>query len=270
MIMTYDWLTRCGTIRQLVLIGTVYPEIENYINRGAGDWLRPGWLTYLLDKELSDDLAADVVLVKTLKIKGIGQGAVTADMVNDVLTQFKQTGNEILHPNPFYKEPTEKQLAKRERRKLRREQKLSEKIQKEVQKVVSALPPPLINVPVVQIPSHAKKVILTEITQGFRKPILELDRCFTWKKLRLIAIRVYGRTCMACGETEGRMDVDHIIPRMYNPDLTLEITNLQILCHKNKCHEGKFVDSWDFRRESDILKLNEYLIGQGRSPYKNN
>lgn len=62
-----------------------------------------------------------------------------------------------------------------------------------------------------------------------------------WRRLRYQAIRLYGRTCMACGRTDGVMHVDHIKPRSKHPALELALTNLQILCRD--CNLGK--SAWD-------------------------
>lgn len=69
-----------------------------------------------------------------------------------------------------------------------------------------------------------------------------------WKELRYKAIVQYGRTCMACGSTDGPIQVDHIKPRSLHPDLALELDNLQILCAD--CNIGKSnLDDTDFRVE---------------------
>lgn len=39
---------------------------------------------------------------------------------------------------------------------------------------------------------------------------------------------------MICGETEGRLDVDHIKPFALYPELRFEVTNGRVLCFK--CH----------------------------------
>lgn len=64
-----------------------------------------------------------------------------------------------------------------------------------------------------------------------------------WKRLRYRVFDLHGNHCMCCGR--GRSDgivlhVDHIKPRLLRPDLSLEINNLQILCHL--CNEGKRAD----------------------------
>lgn len=67
---------------------------------------------------------------------------------------------------------------------------------------------------------------------------------YDWRKLRMQAILRYGRKCMCCGatpETGAVIHVDHIKPRKLFPDLALELSNLQVLCHE--CNHGK--GNWD-------------------------
>lgn len=62
-----------------------------------------------------------------------------------------------------------------------------------------------------------------------------------WIRLRYQALEIYGKRCMACGSSDGKMHVDHIKPRRMFPELELEFNNLQILCED--CNIGK--GSWD-------------------------
>lgn len=67
---------------------------------------------------------------------------------------------------------------------------------------------------------------------------------YAWRKLRMEALKKYGRRCMCCGatpESGAVMNVDHIKPRKLWPSLALDINNLQILCHE--CNHGK--GNWD-------------------------
>lgn len=67
-----------------------------------------------------------------------------------------------------------------------------------------------------------------------------------WRILRYQALKVYGRKCALCKQTEGRMHVDHIKPRSLYPQLALIFDNLQILCED--CNLGKLnLDETDFR-----------------------
>lgn len=74
----------------------------------------------------------------------------------------------------------------------------------------------------------------------------------SWYQLRYRAIKVYGRVCAACRTTEGEMHVDHIKPRSKFPELSLEISNLQVLCAS--CNIGK--GAWDHTDWRDIKNLN--------------
>lgn len=67
---------------------------------------------------------------------------------------------------------------------------------------------------------------------------------FSWRKLRMQALKLYGAKCQCCGSTPATgavMNVDHVKPRKTHPELALELTNLQILCHE--CNHGK--GNWD-------------------------
>lgn len=69
---------------------------------------------------------------------------------------------------------------------------------------------------------------------------------YEWRKLRLQALKLYGRRCGCCGaepnsDNTVRIHVDHIKPRKHFPELALDITNLQILCED--CNHGK--GNWD-------------------------
>jgi len=67
---------------------------------------------------------------------------------------------------------------------------------------------------------------------------------YEWRKLRMQALKKYGPKCMCCGATPATgavMNVDHIKPRKLFPNLALELSNLQILCHE--CNHGK--GNWD-------------------------
>ena len=77
----------------------------------------------------------------------------------------------------------------------------------------------------------------------------EFLESFEWRKLRLQALLLHGRKCLCCGaspETNAVLNVDHIKPRKTNPELALDINNLQVLC--KDCNHGK--GNWnttDFR-----------------------
>lgn len=72
----------------------------------------------------------------------------------------------------------------------------------------------------------------------------EFLNSYEWRKLRLTALKMHGRKCQCCGaspQTGAVMNVDHIKPRRFYPELALDINNLQVLCHE--CNHGK--GNWD-------------------------
>lgn len=72
----------------------------------------------------------------------------------------------------------------------------------------------------------------------------EFLKSYEWRKVRMQAIKKYGAKCMCCGATPATgatMNVDHIKPRKYYPELALDLDNLQILC--SPCNHGK--GNWD-------------------------
>jgi len=61
-----------------------------------------------------------------------------------------------------------------------------------------------------------------------------------WKALRVQALELYGRRCAKCGQEQTRsrrINVDHIKPRKFFPELALELSNLQPLC--GPCNKAK-------------------------------
>ena len=58
------------------------------------------------------------------------------------------------------------------------------------------------------------------------------------------ALKKYGARCQCCGATPATgatINVDHIKPRKFFPELALSVDNLQVLCHE--CNHGK--GNWD-------------------------
>ena len=57
-----------------------------------------------------------------------------------------------------------------------------------------------------------------------------------WQEQRQKALERDGYSCQKCGETDGRLDVHHIIPYRYFDDYITanELDNLTTLCHS--CH----------------------------------
>lgn len=73
---------------------------------------------------------------------------------------------------------------------------------------------------------------------------------YEWRKLRFSALEKYGAKCCLCGatpESGAVMNVDHIKPRKFFPELALSMDNLQVLCHE--CNHGKGNKTARFRSE---------------------
>jgi len=68
-------------------------------------------------------------------------------------------------------------------------------------------------------------------------------KSFAWRRLRMEALKERGATCECCGARppDVVLHVDHIRPRKKYPELALELSNLQVLCHE--CNHGK--GNWD-------------------------
>lgn len=60
-----------------------------------------------------------------------------------------------------------------------------------------------------------------------------------WLALRFRAFELLGRKCLSCGDAPPNtvLHVDHIKPVSKYPELSLELSNLQILCRS--CNFGK-------------------------------
>jgi len=70
-----------------------------------------------------------------------------------------------------------------------------------------------------------------------------------WKDMRLLAIERYGLLCLRCGRENSRLfpiNIDHIKPRKFYPELALEIDNLQPLC--GPCNKLKGNKTIDYRK----------------------
>jgi 5-methylcytosine-specific restriction endonuclease McrA len=69
-----------------------------------------------------------------------------------------------------------------------------------------------------------------------------------WKDLRVLAIKRYGLSCLCCGRDNSRrfpINIDHIKPRKFFPELALDIENLQPLC--GPCNKRKGNQTIDYR-----------------------
>jgi 5-methylcytosine-specific restriction endonuclease McrA len=65
-----------------------------------------------------------------------------------------------------------------------------------------------------------------------------------WRQVRYAALKACGARCLCCGSSAAdgaRLHVDHIKPRYTHTHLSLELSNLQVLCED--CNLGK--GAWD-------------------------
>jgi 5-methylcytosine-specific restriction endonuclease McrA len=89
---------------------------------------------------------------------------------------------------------------------------------------------------------------------------------YEWRRVRMEALKKYGRTCQCCGAspaTGAVMNVDHIKPRRLFPQLALDLDNLQVLCHE--CNHGK--GNWDMTdwRPDELTDADRQNIAHLRS-----
>ncbi len=86
----------------------------------------------------------------------------------------------------------------------------------------------------------------------------EFLQTYAWRNLRIKALNLYGRKCMCCGDTPENgavMNIDHIKPRKYHPELALDIRWLQCLC--GACNHGKGNElETDYRSPAQIAAAN--------------
>ena len=83
-----------------------------------------------------------------------------------------------------------------------------------------------------------------------------------FKYLRYVAFKVYGNYCACCGcrPENGKLTVDHIMPKSKYPHLAYNILNVQVMC--GDCNEIKADnDTTDWRTdEQKELADKEYRI----------
>jgi 5-methylcytosine-specific restriction endonuclease McrA len=101
-------------------------------------------------------------------------------------------------------------------------------------------------------PAKRRKTLPKEAGQEF------LDS-FEWRRLRMQALKKHGARCQCCGATPAdgaKMNVDHIKPRRFFPELALSLDNLQVLC--DACNHGKGNwDMTDWRSTGDVSNAHE-------------
>ncbi len=75
-------------------------------------------------------------------------------------------------------------------------------------------------------------------------------KTFEWNAVRMMALKKHGYRCMCCGAspaTGAVINVDHIKPRKFYPELALDVENLQVLCHPCNMGKGNWLQE-DFRK----------------------
>lgn len=79
-----------------------------------------------------------------------------------------------------------------------------------------------------------------------------------WHKVRYLALRKYGFKCLSCNRSRQDgviLHVDHVKPRSKYPELSLDLDNLQVLCHS--CNYGKSNLFEDDHRRKEIEKCQK-------------
>lgn len=69
-----------------------------------------------------------------------------------------------------------------------------------------------------------------------------------WAELRVLAREKYGLVCACCGRENSKrfpINMDHVKPRKFYPELALDINNLQPLC--GPCNKRKGNQTIDYR-----------------------
>jgi 5-methylcytosine-specific restriction endonuclease McrA len=73
----------------------------------------------------------------------------------------------------------------------------------------------------------------------------EFLQTYEWARVRYqVLLKYRDKPCMACGRGPKQgvwLNVEHIRPRKTHPHVSLDMNNLQILCHE--CNKGK--GNWD-------------------------
>lgn len=85
--------------------------------------------------------------------------------------------------------------------------------------------------------SHLDDNALADLIRKGGDSVLNTDE---WRALRRKVLDTYGRKCMCCGsEPKDRrlINIDHIKPRRFFPELTYVFENLQVLCQP--CNKSK-------------------------------
>jgi 5-methylcytosine-specific restriction endonuclease McrA len=85
-----------------------------------------------------------------------------------------------------------------------------------------------------------KKLSNNQIAIVFKAQSSNFINSKEWRELRQKALKQYGANCVFCG-SDKNINIDHILPRKFYPELALDIKNLQPLCAKCNKRKGNSV-----------------------------
>lgn len=85
-----------------------------------------------------------------------------------------------------------------------------------------------------------KKLSNNELAVVFKAQSSNFINSKEWRALRQTALKKYGNSCFHC-KSDKNINIDHILPRNFYPELALDIKNLQPLCAKCNKRKGNSV-----------------------------
>lgn len=115
-----------------------------------------------------------------------------------------------------------------------------------------------------------KKTFTHEEAKAFYYRVKDnFTRTPEWRYLRRCALLIYGNECHQCYEQGSRkksLHVDHILPKSMYPHLSMDITNLQVLCEECNTQKNNIIFE-DYRpekhrRDAILYKQNRKTIKQ--------
>jgi hypothetical protein len=86
--------------------------------------------------------------------------------------------------------------------------------------------------------------------------VTNLEHQARWQQVRNQILRRFGRRCMRCGRTDGKIELDHIKPWKTFPEGRYDPENLQLLCggcHASKHQEESMNREWPLEATVRIL-----------------
>ena len=95
------------------------------------------------------------------------------------------------------------------------------------------------------------KLSNNELAIVFKAQSNDFIKSKEWRELRQKALKKYGSNCVYCG-SEKNINIDHILPRKFYPELALSLNNLQPLCASCNKIKGNSVKT--------TLRENTYKI----------